>query len=823
MKRIIYLLFIVYLLTGCQSGKQHEPMFPSYSGIYPHLAYYNSEGECGTGAVVNWADRLWVITYGPHLPYGSSDKLYEITSDLQQITRKESIGGTPANRFIHKESNQLFIGPYVIDKERNVKVIPLTEYPGRYTGVARHLSDPANKLYIATMEEGFYEVDVNSLAVKTLYVDGNVMNAHEDDTKANKPNPLLLGAHGKGFYSGQGVVVYSNNGEADERALSDFNLTSGALSEWDGENWKLVRRNQFTEVSGPGGIWGNTNPETDPIWVTGWDARSVLVGVRDKGTWSFYRLPKASNSYDGAHGWNTEWPRIRNVGTDDNPDYLMTMHGMFWRFPKTFSADQIAGIRPRSAYLKVIGDFTRWNDRLVFGCDDSAHKEFLNKRKVKGDIEGPGQSNSNLWFTDVDKPDNLGSTTAIGAVWIDDFVESGEVSEPFLFAGWEKRCAWLRNSGKASVNILLEVDENGNNQWQTLKTVNVPAGQSVFIEFADSEKGEWIRATPDKSVTLSLEFAYTDNERNIENVEIFKGISKINDKTSAGALLYGLGDERRALGVLTGTFHGDEFVESGYYELNGKMSLEKKKDMKTEELIRTRFAIPQNVISIEESSVLIVDDNNRRWRLPLGNETYKSLIDAGTLRICREVATERDLFNCMGTFFELPAENADGFAKIRPVSSHNFRIHDYASYRGLLVMSGLNPDEVQHNSHIIRSSDGKAMLWVGTIDDLWALGKPVGHGGPWKNTQVSTGEFSDPYLIGFYDKKELILSHDQSSDVTFTLEVNPIGHGEWITYKKINVKAGESLNFNFPDSFQARWIRFSVNKSCKATTFLTYK
>ena len=666
MKRIIYLFFLVYLLTGCRSGKQNEPMFSSYSGIYPHLAYYNNEGECGTGAVVNWADRLWVITYGPHLPYGSSDKLYEITPDLQQITRKESIGGTPANRFIHRESNQLFIGPYVIDKGRNVKVIPLTEYPGRYTGIARHLSDPANKLYIATMEEGFYEVDVNTLAMKTLYVDGNVMNAHEDDTKANKPNPLLPGAHGKGFYSGQGVVVYSNNGEADERALTDFNLTSGALSEWNGENWKLVRRNQFTEVSGPGGIYGNTNPETDPIWVTGWDARSVLVGVRDKGIWSFYRLPKASNSYDGAHGWNTEWPRIRNVGTDDKPDYLMTMHGMFWRFPKTFSTDQTAGIRPRSAYLKVIGDFTRWNDRLVFGCDDSAHKEFLNKRKVKGDIEGPGQSNSNLWFTNVDKPDNLGSTTAMGAVWIDDLVESGEVSEPFLFAGWEKRCAWLRNSGNTSVNILLEVDEEGNNQWQILKTVNVPAGQSVFIEFADSEKGEWIRATPDKSVTLSFEFAYTDNERSIGNVETFRGISDVKDKTSAGGLLYGLGDDRRALGVLAGMFCGDKFVESGYYELDGNMSLEKKEDMKTEEFIRTRFAIPQNVISIEETSVLIVDDNNRRWRLPLGNEAYKPLTDTGTLRICREVATERDLFNCMGTFFELPAENADGFAKIRP-------------------------------------------------------------------------------------------------------------------------------------------------------------
>ena len=58
---------------------------------------FNNEGECGTGAVVPWADRLWVITYGPHLPFGSSDKLYEITSDLKQVVRPESVGGTPAN------------------------------------------------------------------------------------------------------------------------------------------------------------------------------------------------------------------------------------------------------------------------------------------------------------------------------------------------------------------------------------------------------------------------------------------------------------------------------------------------------------------------------------------------------------------------------------------------------------------------------------------------------------------------------------------------------------------------------------------------------
>ena len=84
---------------------------PSFSGIYPHLAMFNGGNECGTGAVVPWAEKLWVVTYSPHSPKGSDDKLYSIDSALQQTIHPESIGGTPANRFIHTESQQLFIGP----------------------------------------------------------------------------------------------------------------------------------------------------------------------------------------------------------------------------------------------------------------------------------------------------------------------------------------------------------------------------------------------------------------------------------------------------------------------------------------------------------------------------------------------------------------------------------------------------------------------------------------------------------------------------------------------------------------------------------------
>lgn len=776
------------------------------------------------GPVPWYPDRLWVVTYGPHLPLGSSDKLYEITTDLRKTIRPESVGGTPADRMIHKESNQLFIGPYAIDAQRKVRTIPYKNAPGRYTGLARHLTDPANKILIATMEEGFYELDVHSLKTKMLYEDANVKHEKGDDISTNQPGTLLPGAHGKGYYSGQGVAVYSNNGEASPEALKQFDILSGVLAEWNGKDWKVVRRSQFVEVTGPGGIYGNPNPATDPIWATGWDHKSVLLGVRDAAQgWSFYRLPKASHSYDGAHGWNTEWPRIRDVGTSTQPDYLMTMHGMFWKFPQSFTAKNTAGIRPRSAYLKVIGDFTRWQNGLVFGCDDSAQKEFLNKRKMKGDIEGPGQSNSNLWFTSYSKPDELGPNTAQGAVWLSEKVGTNTPSEPFLFAGWDKRMAWINNEGTQPATFTFETDRNGTGNWKTLSSVEVGAGQAATVTFATSEAGEWIRVMSNQPTTATVNFNYTDASRYQKSPDgMFKGIAPIGSQNYTGGLMYGLGNHRRALGMLAGKLSNGTFTESGYYELDSALNLVKKDDPKTAQYISQKFAIPKNVLTVEDASVLIVDDSGRRWRLPLGHQDFTGKSQKAVLRIDREVATERDLLNAHGTFYELPAENADGYAKMRPVASHALAIHDYASYRGLLVMTGLDAN-ASAGEHIITSRDGQAKIWVGTIDDLWKLGKPVGQGGPWKNSRVSANTPSDPYLIGFYDKKSMKLSHASNQPVTFKIEVNPIGHGPWMTYREVTVKPGETFAYTFPEAFQARWIRFVADKNCEATAWLDYE
>ncbi len=790
------------------------------SGIYPHLAMFNDENECGTGAVVPWANRLWVITYGPHLPYGSSDKLYEITPDLQQLVRPESVGGTPANRMIHRESGQLLIGPYLIDTQRATRVIAPKLMPGRLTGIARHLIDPANKVYYATMEEGLYEVNVRSLEVTGLIKDGNLPRPGQ--TAERNPATLaskLPGYHGKGLYSGPGRVIYANNGEQGQAALIDPTIPSGALAEWrkPGDDWQLVRRNQFTEVTGPGGIFGNEYPDRDPVWSIGWDARSLILMCLDSGTWHAYRLPKASHTYDGAHGWNTEWPRIRDIG---ERDLLMTMHGMFWRFPKTFSLKNSGGIAPRSTYLKVIGDFCRWGDRVVLGCDDTAKSEFLNKRRLKGDIADAGQSQSNLRFVAPEELDQMGPALGRGAVWLNDLVKAGTASDSFLFSGFDYRSLHLSHDNSKPVTFVLEVDARGDGTWRELRRVAAAARGSAWVEFTAEETGAWIRIKASRDCAKATAFFHYRNadRREAGPAAIFAGLSSTGDKDISTGLIYARGANLRTL-RFAATRGGTEL---GCYDLDASVRLVRTNDAAGFAWTKKNFAIPTNVISVDDASVLFVDERGRRWRLPKGDAAFDQPGTLGNERVCREVCTERDLLNVHGTFYELPAENAGSFAKLRPIATHNAHITDYASYRGLLVMSGIAADAPRSNSHIIRSDDGKVALWVGSVDDLWQFGKPRGAGGPWKNTTVKARTPSDPFLMTGYDHKRLMLSHDSSVAVKFGVEVDFTGTGVWSRYEEFTVRENESFVHDFPAAFGAYWVRVKADVDTRATAQFLY-
>ncbi|MCB9922986.1 MAG: hypothetical protein H6822_12445 [Planctomycetaceae bacterium] len=402
------------------------------SGIYPHLTTYGiysqngghfKEGhnECGIGAVVPWAGKLWLVNYAPHMPHGSEHKLYSVDPDFGKpmTVHPESVGGTPAGRMIHTESNQLLIAHYLIDAVGNVRVIQPKDMPIRVTAIARHLVDPVNMVYYIDMEGSVWEANVHTLAVKRLF---------------KKPVP---GWHGKGGYTSQGRLVVSNNGELhvgnyDEVLVGGKAKTKeerGVLAEFDGQGWKIVERRQFTEVTGPRGITGGSDGD-DPLWSIGWDRRSLRLKLLDHGQWYTYLLPKAAFCNDASHGWYTEWPRIREI-TEGR--WMMDMHGMFFDFPRSFSAANSSGIRPIASHLRYVPDFCEWNGQLVLASDETS---------IQGNPLA-GQPQSNLWLGSYEDLKSWGPKTAYGGPWVGDKVQGGVCSDPFLIAGFARRILHL--------------------------------------------------------------------------------------------------------------------------------------------------------------------------------------------------------------------------------------------------------------------------------------------------------------------------------------------------------------------------------------------
>ncbi len=648
------------VLSAALAGE--EPR--QYSGIYPHLAVSNQgNSECGIGAVVAWAGKLWFITYPAHQPQGSDDKLYEVDASLVRHVRPESVGGTHANRMIHRESNQLIIGPYFIDAAGRVRVIAPTAMPGRLTAVVRHLTDPANQVYFVTMEEGIYEVDVHTLAVKTLHPDGN----------GPKASNLLPGDHGKGAYSGQGCLVVTNNGRG------------GVLAEWNGQadparssSWTIVDRAKYTDVTGPGGLTGARTAD-EPLWALGWDAKSVLLNVRHQGKWTRFRLPKASYTHDADHGWFTEWPRIRDIG---QTDLLLTMHGMLYQFPRQFRPDRAAGIRPVATHLKMIVDATEWNGRLVMAADDGS--------KFGNPLQGRPQSN--LWFTSPAGLRQLGPPTAFGGVWVREAVRAGQPSEPFLLAGsqgFHDRVVHLAHEEDAPRTFTLEVSSWETATWKELACVSVPARGYVFFSVPRSVDGEWIRVTTDRDAARATAyFHYTSPARDAEE-SLFASLPR------AGAA------EPRSEGLLRTTNSSDlsfEFaasmldgsgkvVDRARYVIGADLKLRRTDDAQAEKVLRKQAAAKQE-FTVDAASVVMTDAKGRRYRLPKGSPAFDIPSASGPRRTVREVVTERNLMNVHGTFYELPRAESGGLAKIRPIATHNREIFDFASWRGMLAISG---------------------------------------------------------------------------------------------------------------------------------------
>jgi hypothetical protein len=931
MKRTVLAGLIVIVALGPVAHA--EPV--RISGIYPHLAVFNGRydpakgtwtgtgRECGIGAIVPWAGKLRLITYPPHEIRGGNDKLWSIDEKLNLRFAPESVGGTHAGRMIHRESKQLVIGPYFIDAKGKVRACDVKkELVGRMTAVARHLTDPKNMVYLFDMEGAVYEVNVHTLAVKKLFA---------------KPVP---GDHGKGGYTAQGRLVIANNGERGRSKLGQY----GVLAEWNGKEWRIVERKQFCDVTGPDGIYGGKDDKA-PLWAIGWDRKSVILKLLDGGVWSTFRMPKASHAFDPKHGWYTEWPRIRRIAEGK---LMMDMHGMFYDFPKGFSAGNTGGITPIASHLRYIPDFCEWNGRLVLAADDTSI------------IQNPmaGKSQSNLWFGKVADLKNFGPSSGWGGVWMGDSIKAGTPSTPFLIGGFAKRvihlsvgdkiqeasngdvsrCTgrfeftklprqlrglssvtidrgdfhkpapgysftvdravtvyltvdargkldlgdkWKKTPMNASwagradliyvrdfkagrvdipphdashlkdayglphtcflspeakitdlpknlgavvtrpekpkpppvtntgdVTFTLEIDAKGNGRWETCKQITVPGGGYKDHIFADDLKANWIRLRANKDCTATAYFHYASPATAFQADKIiFASLPKVKD-ASRGGLIRPAGHNTN-LQLVT--------ADGAYFEVDEKINFRIPAKPQADEV--KKLAAIKPGFTVDAASV-IVTRKGKRYRLPKGDAAY----DKFTARGIRECVSERYLFNAHGTFYEIPRDSGayhPGIELIKPVATHGRAIVDFCTWRGLMVISGTSPG-AKADGNYFASSDGKVGLWFGHIDDLWKFGKPVGLGGPWKDTDVKAGVASDQYLMTGYDRKRLDISHDLDEAVEMIVEIN-FDHNAWHEYAKISVPAGETATHEFPDGFNAHWVRLKSAKTCKATAIFTYE
>ncbi len=455
-----------------------QSRFPgNISGVVPSLCLKAGLGpprsECGVGALMAWADRLWAISYVSSLRNsGVETGLYEIDENLRITKRPESRTGVFANRFIHFPSNQLIIGPHVIDAERNIRTIEGLDM--RITATMTHLLDPENMVYMLGMEGEFFEMNVHTLECRKLF----------DLVKELK----LPFVHFKAGYSGFGRVVVADNSYDNEEFAGK--REAGVLAEWDGKEWTILERAPFVEVTGRGA--------NVPIFATGWDRASALLCVYTDGDkkWTRYRLPKASHTFD--HMWATEWPRIRET---EHERFLMDHHGLFYELPQWTFGNRVLGLRPICTHLWVLGDFCTYRGLLVLGADNASPAGPSNPFH--------GEPQSGLWFGKTDDLWQFGKPKGWGGLWWQTPVKADTPSDPYLMTGFDKKCLHISHETKYSVAFSIEVDFMGTGVWKTYDVLEVGANGYTHHEFPGAFGAHWVRIRADRDCTATAQFHYT--------------------------------------------------------------------------------------------------------------------------------------------------------------------------------------------------------------------------------------------------------------------------------------------------------------------------
>jgi len=109
-KVVVTIIILSAFISGFAQNVQTEKAVKNpinINGVFPSLTVLGTSdkdrSESGIGALIPWADKLWMIGYVAHIK-GSGLGLFEISDDMTMVKHPESITGTFSNngRFVFR-------------------------------------------------------------------------------------------------------------------------------------------------------------------------------------------------------------------------------------------------------------------------------------------------------------------------------------------------------------------------------------------------------------------------------------------------------------------------------------------------------------------------------------------------------------------------------------------------------------------------------------------------------------------------------------------------------------------------------------------------
>jgi hypothetical protein len=187
--------------------------------------------------------------------------------------------------------------------------------------------------------------------------------------------------------------------------------------------------------------------------------------------------------------------RIREVETEH---FLMDMHGMFFELQPIAWEDSVWGVKPICQHLRIIPDYCAFRGLLALGGNQTSPNNDANS--------AGGQPQAGIWFGKTDDLWNWGKPQGWGGPWRRTAIRAGEVSDPFLMTGFDRKVLHLKSDRQAEFEV--QIDFVGGD-WVPYETLKTAVEGYRYHVFPAGFSAHWVRILAKTTCTASAEFIYT--------------------------------------------------------------------------------------------------------------------------------------------------------------------------------------------------------------------------------------------------------------------------------------------------------------------------